>query len=58
MGKNKFLPLSLIVGSIGIEPTWAQCPRDFHTTFAFTRTIFSIICSDVVVWTISLPYHF
>ena len=28
----------------------------FLTTFTFTWTIFSIICSDVVVWTISPPY--
>ena len=34
------------------------CPEDFLTTFAFTRTIFSITCSDVVVWTISSPFPF
>ena len=35
------------------RPQWSQ---DFLTTFAFTRTIFNITWSDVVVWTISLPY--
>jgi hypothetical protein len=36
-----------------VRPQWSQ---DFLTTFAFTRTIFNITWSDVVVWTISLPY--
>jgi hypothetical protein len=46
----------IIVLEAGLEPARPQWSQDFHTTFAFTRTIFNVTWSDVVVWTISVPY--